>query len=135
MPTNEKILGFGNIWYADAIKSSLIVTLQNGKNIYTITSPYFLATKLEAFKTRGKNNYLLSHDFEDIISVIDGRKEVADEVLASPIKLKRYLSQNFQSILQKTEFLEALPGLLNYGKVTNERVTFVIDKLSKIISE
>jgi hypothetical protein len=32
----------------------------------------FLATKLEAFEDRGRRDYLESHDFEDVLSVVDG---------------------------------------------------------------
>ena len=55
----------------DAINKSKIVALENGININIVTAPYFLATKFEAFKNRGNNDYLVSHDlgFEDQIHV------------------------------------------------------------------
>ena len=133
MPTDEKILGFSNRWYQDAIRESKTVLLESGMNINIVLAPYFLATKLEAFKNRGDNDYLLSHDLEDIISIIDGRREIADEVLASPTNLKEYLSQTFSEILKKPQFHEALPGHLNYGAVTNERVKIVVDKITKML--
>ena len=45
-----------------------------------ITAPYFLATKFEAFHGRGNSDYRMSHDLEDIVTVIDGRPELASEV-------------------------------------------------------
>lgn len=56
--------------------------------IKSVTAPYFLATKIEAFKTRGKNDFLGSHDFEDIITVIAGCMNIADEVALANRDLK-----------------------------------------------
>ena len=42
-----------------------------------------ITTVLEAFKTRGKKHFHASHDFEDIVSVLDGRLEIVDEILQS----------------------------------------------------
>ncbi len=134
MPTDEKILGFGNPWYQDAIKYSKKVKLDSGKYIQIITAPYFLATKLEAFKTRGKMDYIFSHDFEDIISVIDGRAEIAEEVFSSPVGLRDYLRQNFSEILLKRQFRDALPGHLNYSLVSSQRVDIVLDRINQIIT-
>jgi len=53
MPTDEKILGFGNPWYHDAIKYK-ISTVLDGMIVYHISAPYFIATKLEAFATKRK---------------------------------------------------------------------------------
>lgn len=54
MPTDENILGFGNCWYKKAIAASVIYNLTDNIDIKMVTAPYFLATKLEAFKSRGE---------------------------------------------------------------------------------
>jgi hypothetical protein len=46
----------------------------------TSTSPYLLATKLEAFRGRGDGDFAGSTDIEDIILIIDGRPSVLEEV-------------------------------------------------------
>ncbi len=43
MPTDEKILGFGNPWYKDAIKHKSLTVL-DGMTVYHISAPYFIAT-------------------------------------------------------------------------------------------
>ena len=68
MPTNERILGFTNRWYAIAVKNAQQIMI-NGMNINHITAPIFIATKLDAFLSRGKSDYWTSHDLEDLISV------------------------------------------------------------------
>src|SRR5262249_42054633 len=73
MPTDETILGFSNRWYVAAMVHSERIDLEKNLIVRIATAPYFLATKIEAFKGRGKNDYLASHDLEDLVAVIDGR--------------------------------------------------------------
>jgi hypothetical protein len=49
-----------------------------------ISPPYFIATKPEAFKSRGRGDYNNSHDLEDLLTVIDGREAIVEEIAASP---------------------------------------------------
>ncbi len=60
MPTNESILGFGNPWYESAIQHQYRVRLPNEIQISVINGPHFVATKLEAFSSRGGNDAFLS---------------------------------------------------------------------------
>src|SRR5258708_5311670 len=55
MPTNENILGFSNSWFKPAIEAAAIVDL-DGFELRVVTTPYFIATKLEAFRGRGKGD-------------------------------------------------------------------------------
>ena len=80
MPTQEDILGFSNRWYHSAIKNAIKIELEKGLMIRLVTAPYFLATKIEAFRGRGGGDYLASHDLEDIIIVLDGRPEIVTEI-------------------------------------------------------
>ncbi len=73
MPTNPKLLGFGSEWYQDAFEAATFQTLPSGKRIHMITRPYFLACKPAAFRSRGEGDYLMSHDMEDIVALLDGR--------------------------------------------------------------
>ena len=77
MPLDERILGFSNRWYREAMYAAEVLTLEPSLEIRVITAPFFLATKLEAFKGRGGGDYFASHDLEDVLSVIDGRSGVA----------------------------------------------------------
>lgn len=44
MPTDEKILTFGNRWYKEAIATPITHQLTNDLFIRTVTAPYLLAT-------------------------------------------------------------------------------------------
>jgi hypothetical protein len=132
MPTNEKILGFGNRWYSEALESAISHQIADNLIIKSVTAPYFLATKIEAFKTRGKNDFLGSHDFEDIITVIAGRVNIADDVKLANSELKIYLKQSFEEMLKNDQFELALPGHVNDGQVTMSRVQTVISRIKTI---
>ena len=134
MPVKENILGFGNIWYEPAIKNSTSIQLPSGKDISVVTAPYFLATKLEAFETRGINDYVISHDIEDIIAVIDGTKNIETIIKGADDKIKKHLSIRFREMLNDMRFHDVLAGHLNYSTATNERVKVVLSRM-KFISE
>lgn len=133
MPTNEKILGFGNPWYKEALEHAVTHQIAHNLNIKSVTAPYFLATKIEAFKTRGNNDLLMSHDFEDIITVIAGRIEIAEEVALVSNKLKTHLKSNFKKIVSNDQFEQVLPGHVSDGPVTLQRVQVVKERIKKII--
>ena len=67
MPTDASILGFSNRWYRPALENAQKVRIGDYE-IQIITVPYFPATKLEAFHGRGKNDFHMSHDLEDILT-------------------------------------------------------------------
>jgi len=108
MPIDEKILGFSNRWYKSAMENAQTVHLESDLTIRMATAPLFLGTKLEAFKGRGKNDLLASHDLEDVIAVIDGRPSLMDEVLNAPVELKGYLADEMRKLLGRREFMDAL---------------------------
>lgn len=110
MPTSEKILGFSNRWYVDAAKNSVEYRLHDALFINVISPVYFLATKLEAFIGRGNGDYF-SHDMEDIVFVMENRKDLVRELMDAPAELKAYFSQQAKDFLND-RFLNVLPGLL-----------------------
>lgn len=134
MPTDEKILGFGNRWYKDAILTSQFYALPSGVKIKVVTAPYFLATKLEAFLTRGKMDFYASHDFEDIISVLDGRTEIVNEIKNSSYGLKNYLIRFLTDINRNPSFHGAIPGqFVLYGNLAEDRIELLEQKIKEII--
>lgn len=113
MPLDETILGFSNRWYKPAMDQSQQLEIEKDLHIRAITAPYFCATKLEAFKSRGNGDYLASHDLEDLITVIDGRPELLSELEAAPADVRIYISNTFDNLLKIDDFINALPGHIN----------------------
>lgn len=111
MPVDEEVLGFTNRWYVPAMESSEEIEL-TGLTLRSVTPVYFVATKLEAFRGRGAGDCLTSHDLEDIITVVDGREELVAEVRNAPEDVRGYIRDEFGELLRSTDFLNAMPGLL-----------------------
>ena len=132
MPTRYEILGFGNEWYQAAFDAALAVELPSGKRIRMVTAPYFLATKLAAFDGRGEGDYVMSHDMEDIISVLDGRPEIVDEVQRADVIMQAHLATRFSALLRDAKFTAALPGHLPGDAASQARVPMVMERITAI---
>lgn len=129
MPLNSQVLGFSNRWYPDALQTAGNVRLPGGLVIRAINAPYFLGTKLEAFKRRGKRDYLASHDLEDFMAVVDGRRSLIAEVERASSELKMYIADSVRLLLNEPRFLDALPGYLLPDKASQARVGQLLSKL------
>ena len=57
MPTIGGIIGPSNIWYPEAIANPLPYRLGPQLSVSIISPVYFIATKTEAFKSRGNSDY------------------------------------------------------------------------------
>jgi hypothetical protein len=133
MPPDPRLLGFSNRWYEEALSKFTVESVAPGVNVRVITAPYFLATKLEAFHGRGKGDTLASHDLEDIITVVDGRPEIVDEVRAdtSP-DVRQYLLAEVTALLESDQFDRAVSGHLPPDASNQERTEKVLERLRAI---
>lgn len=132
MPTHPEILGFGNEWYQPAFAAAEWKALPSGKRIRIVSTPYFLATKLAAFDGRGQGDYMLSHDMEDIVAVLDGRAEIVEEVLRCDPRLRAHLQTRLAKLLKDDRFVEALPGHMPGDPGSQARVPIIVQRLKAI---
>lgn len=128
MPTAESVLGFANRWYPLAVLHSQ--RRKVGRHyIRLVSPPLFLATKLEAFDGRGRGDYRASHDSNDIIAVVDGRRELVAEVTASPVEIRAYLAQRIGRLHDAPLFIEAIPGHLPGDEASQARTPVIVARL------
>ncbi|MFM2252853.1 MAG: hypothetical protein RJB68_1190 [Pseudomonadota bacterium] len=113
VPLDEKVLGFANPWYRAGFDAALSVGLADGLRLRHLSAPHFLATKFEAFKDRGQNDVYLSHDLEDIMTVMEGRSTVAQEMATAHAAVRKHVGQSVAALLDMPTFHNALPGLLS----------------------
>jgi predicted nucleotidyltransferase len=123
MPDDPQVLGFSNRWYGDALRTAMPYELSDDLSIRLVNPPYFLATKLEAYKGRGKGDTLSSHDIEDLLTLIDGRESLIDEVKTAPQELRGYLAEEFSQLLQDTNFEYAVDSQAD-GNAEREQILF-----------
>lgn len=112
MPSDPEVLGFGSRWYRQAIADAWEFELPGAVTIRCITAPLFLATKLEAFRSRGHGDYMASRDLEDVVTVVNGREEIAAELRSSSRDVRTFIAGEMSRLIKGEEFKNALPGLV-----------------------
>jgi predicted nucleotidyltransferase len=130
MPVQPEVLGFSNRWYPYAVQTAVPVTLGDGITIRLVSALAFVATKLEAFASRGGGDFLTSHDLEDVLNIVDGREELMQELRAAPADLRHAVAAAFGTLLAHRDFANVLPGLI----AEPERAGLVMKRLQAMAS-
>lgn len=130
MPVDEGVLGFSNRWYAYAVETAQVMALSDRLSIRLVTATAFVATKLEAFATRGNSDFLSSHDLEDVLNVVDGRAELVEEFAVEHADLRHWVADVFLGLVDNPTFVNALPGLV----AEPERASVVFQRPRSIAS-
>jgi predicted nucleotidyltransferase len=131
MPIDERILGFTNRWYQAAMDKAMEIELEPGLRIRVVTAPYFVATKLEAFRGRGRGDHANSRDLEDLLTIIDGREMVVEEIAGSR-EVQSYIAEQLRTLLDTPAFVEALPGYLLPDVGSQSRLSILRSRLTEI---
>lgn len=125
MPVQPEVLGFSNRWYPYAVNTAVHVDLGSGVAIRLVSAVAFVATKLEAFASRGGGDFMSSHDLEDVLNIVDGREELANEMATAPTELRQAVAAAFAQLLTNPDFANMLPGLI----AEPERAGLVMERL------
>ena len=130
MPTNDPSIGFTNIWYPEGFEKAVDHEIDERSIIKILSAPYFIATKLEAHKARGKNDGRTSHDFEDIVYVLENRESIWEEMDNSDSSVKEYLRSEFQILLKNPNLFEWIDSHVERG--SPPATYMIMDKLKKV---
>jgi hypothetical protein len=134
MPTAPDILGFSNPWYEEAISTAATVTLGSGAEIRAVTPVALVATKLCAWKGRGKGDLLRNLDVHDVLTLIDGRPELASEIEAARSDLRAYVRDELVQLQAEHYFDYAVDGATaGYGPLGADRANLVRERLQQLI--
>ncbi|MEI6674946.1 MAG: hypothetical protein WCO57_07190 [Verrucomicrobiota bacterium] len=128
LPHRPMELMQSNRWFPFLMDESERVEVMNGKFAWRASAPCFVATKFEAFYNRGKGDFLLSKDIEDIVAVIDGRVEMLNEINVSSHDVRDFVSQSCRQLLADKRFMECLPQIV----IDDQREAVVEDRLRKL---
>jgi hypothetical protein len=131
MPAEDSPLGPANKWYKMGF-DNLCTTTAMDEEIQILPAPIYLATKFEAFKSRG-HDYRTSHDFEDIMYILDNRISLVSEIKQAHPDIQAFLKLEFNKIMQST-FLEEILSAHIHPMVFDERFPVVLGKIKEIIT-
>jgi hypothetical protein len=121
MPDDETILGFSNRWYGAALRTAIVRPV-GVHELRLVSPPYFVATKLEAYRGRGRGDPLGSRDVEDILVLFLGRDSLVHELSMMDPGLRSYLTESIAALTSEPDFAYAVQSVCNgdrlrYGQV------------------
>lgn len=129
IPYEDTALGPTNSWLKTGFEKAYPVNIgQLEINILPVS--LFLATKWEAYKSRG-DDPRTSHDFEDVIYILDNNKEVVEDFHNADNKVQVFLKEMSSEILNHPSRKEIIECHINPFTVDKRR-DIVIDKLNEI---
>lgn len=129
MPAEDGPLGPSNKWYKIGFENLWKVNAKE-EEIHILSAPAYLATKYEAFNSRG-SDYRTSHDFEDIIYILDNRLTIVQEVEKAHPEIKEFLQAEFNKILHSKFLVEILSSHI-HPIMLDERYPIVLEKINQI---
>jgi len=131
MPTEGNVLGFDNQWYPGGVDNKISKILPNGIEIFVFPPEYYLAAKFEAHNDRGGNDLRQSHDFEDIIYVLDNCTDILKDIRNSDEDVKDYLKAECERLLENAGLSEGIDCALPLGS-DSDRVELIISLITDI---
>lgn len=134
MPVNPAILGLSSRWQAAAAPHAVERRLPSAAVIRAATPPYLLATKLAAFADRGREDPIASRDLEDIVTLLDTRGEILEEVRSAPGDVRAYLADQLIELQRIPDFLTILAAMLRPDSASQARVEAVVIPLLREIA-
>jgi len=132
MPTREVGWAPSNRWFEDGFDKAIDYDLGE-LSIRILPLPYFLATKIEAFYNRGMDDLYLSHDFEDIVYLLNYTSTFPDQILSGDPEVMKYLFDHFKEMTYNPEIMNAMPGHL-YFEETEERIKITLERINQLIN-
>jgi hypothetical protein len=73
-----------------------------------------------------------SSDLEDIVTLLNGRPTLVQEISEAPLECKKYLSQWFAAILKNQSIMDVIPYHLPPHSAGQARLPIVLDRIKGI---
>jgi hypothetical protein len=134
MPVAEEVLGFTNEWYELAIATAVEQTLQSGTVIRAAHPTAIVATKFAAWHGRGGGDALASLDLHDVMALIDGRPELANELADADPRLRAFVVSELAALRDEPFFDYLLQSATSaYGPVAADRAELLRERVDALI--
>ena len=102
----------------------------DGRSVNIASPSHMLATKLDAFFDRGKEDYYASRDLEDVVVLLEGCSRLLVDLRASSEALRNHVSRGMRRLLETPALIEALPAHLS-----PESPTGVLDRVLQVAGQ
>lgn len=110
MPSTDAVFGFGGGWQAKALEHPERIQLRPGIAVEIATPPYILAMKFDAYRTRGREDPLRSHDIEDLLLLLVAVEDIVERVAQCPQPLVEFIASGLTEISNNPRFEYAAEG-------------------------
>lgn len=136
IPPDERVLGFTNRWYTQAVDRAVNRTLNSGSVIRAVPPPILTATKLEAWRGRGADDVLRSLDVHDVVVLANGREELLDELQAEEPDVRTFVGRELRRLLANDYFEYVIQdAVAPYGDAALARADIVRDRLTQLAEQ
>jgi len=130
MPSENSPIGSSNKWYAIEMEDLWQMEVV-GVIVNILSSPCYLASKFEAFYSRG-SDYRTSNDFEEIIYVLNNRTTIVEEIKNTNILIREFLKIEFRKINSHYSSEEIYSAHI-HPLIVQDLLTVLIAKVNKIL--
>ncbi len=131
MPTEKRPYGFTNRWYAEGFHHRFPLSIQEVE-LHIFPLPFFMACKFEAFLDRGKGDYMMSHDWEDLVTVFAEGSETHWNFSEAPQTVRRYLREQAKMALNSPAGDEIVYAHLDRDGLERQRLQRVRRRLEEL---
>lgn len=114
MPAEQSILGFTGKWVHLAHRKGMSEEFEIGRagSARIVRPELWTAMKLDAFATRGNNDFYSSKDFEDLVSIVRGRPSLIEELKSSRRDVREFAATSILSLTRSKQFEVGVIGAI-----------------------
>lgn len=125
---DETRLGFSNRWYAEGLKRSWNCEIE-GVHIRLLSLVDLLATKLEAYRSRGHGDMFSSHDLEDLVALFDAGEERHFQNIDVTSPAVEFVNRQLKLLLADRDFETVVKGATYDRANADERAQRVLERM------
>ncbi|MBI2690934.1 MAG: hypothetical protein HYX29_03175 [Solirubrobacterales bacterium] len=114
MPSEQSILGFNGKWVHLAHRDGMSAEFEIGRvgTVRIVRPELWVAMKLDAFGTRGNNDFYSSKDFDDLVSIVRGRPQLVEELRTSRQDIREFVAASILGLKRSKQFEVGVVGAI-----------------------
>ena len=131
VPGKDGLTGPANKWYSYGF-DDIRKTFAKDQEIQIFSPAVFIATKFEAFHSRG-SDFRTSHDFEDIINVLNNCTYIVEDINKAHKDVISYIQKEL-NVIMKSPLKNELLAAHIHPYIRKERIVILEEKINKILT-